>query len=194
MVTNRVRRNLRRRGSQSSPDAQPHPAEGGDTAVEARFAITEIGNWVRAADAKTTVLTAAIGIVLAAVSTSADAITRGLHHSGTARYWLLAPALAILLVASLAGAWSVYQVLTPRTTVGVGMNHFAWPAVAGQPQPPIPRPNDDLQAEAWEQAHLLAHIAAKKYHAFQVALRWFGLQAFSATASVAAATWITGGH
>jgi hypothetical protein len=162
--------------------------------TEARFAVTEIGSWIRAADAKATVLTAAVGVVLAAASTHADNVTRGLHHAGTSRYWLLAPGVGLFLVSSAGAGVALYRVLTPRKDIGTRLNHFAWPSLASEASPSIPGLKDDLQFEAWEQAHLLSRIAAKKYAAFRWALRWFAMQALWGAVMIIAASWIVGDH
>lgn len=144
---------------------------------QSKLAIQETGGWIKNADTKTTVLTAAFGVSLTfALPRILDGVTALGGAPVLFGAWLV---LMIILVLTIGlTAFGIYRALIPRADVRASqLNRFAWPSVAGLAStdlPPEDRSEEAVRGEAWEQAATLARIAAQKYRSFKLALRAFG--------------------
>lgn len=158
---------------------------------DAKFAIQETGGWVKNADAKVTILGAAIGVLFAAtIARLADFV----HVVRSAPdclplYWVLLVGFSTCLAA--AGMF-IFDALRPRTAHAAG-NRFAWPSLAATSPNLLLFEEAGVSAEAWQQAHTLACIASRKYRAFARALISFAVALVSfATLAVWTAVLLTG--
>lgn len=155
---------------------------------DAKFVIQDIGNWIKNADAKSTVAAAATGVVATATASKADVIRAALVNQQFHCKWLLL-ALVIASVASLVASASYqYRALTPRTTSSGPNNRFAWPSLASKAVV-IDNVWSAVRDDAWSQATTLATIARDKYTNFRQALRWFGVGFATSICLIALATW-----
>lgn len=140
---------------------------------DAKLAIQETGNWVKNADTKTTILAAALGVLLTAIASRSTDIHTGFTTSTGSYLVLLAVSLVAFTLASVVTVGCIYRALTPRTQPGSLENRFSWPSMAARDLPPVGMPSDSIAREAWEQAHTLAKIAQQKYRWFRWALSFY---------------------
>ncbi|MHC5557931.1 Pycsar system effector family protein [Kocuria sp. U4B] len=140
---------------------------------DAKLAIQETGNWVKNADTKTTILAAALGVLLTAIASRSADIHSSFTTSTGSYLVLLAVSLVGFALAAVIAVGCIYRALTPRTPPGSLENRFSWPSMAARDLPPVGMPGDSIAREAWEQAHTLAKIAQQKYRWFRWALRFY---------------------
>lgn len=147
----------------------------------------QLGQWVRFADTKATILVAALGVILTMLMTNGDTIAAATDLSNpqaTITYGLLA-------VVTLSFVWTLLWLLgsisARSTSTSTGINRFAWPTLArtdgltllshGQ--------ENDVREDAWQQVADLAGLAKKKFGAFNKALGGFAVVIVSGAALVA---------
>lgn len=141
---------------------------------DAKLAVQEIGQWIRNADTKVTILAAALGVLISSLASKGDLVAAVfMKDTGCIKLVVGVVLLAWLLTAVMT-VLRIYSALQPRThSSSVGLNRFAWPVLAKLEVAPRDLSQDALAGEAWTQAYDLAKIAAAKYSDFKFALRWF---------------------
>ena len=152
---------------------------------DAKLSIQEFGNWVKNADTKTTVLTAALGVTATAVASRTDSIVRAYGAAETGLALLLTLPLILFSFSVFVTIRFIYLALMPRTKPSSPANRFSWSSMATRTEPPKSLATSAVMEEAWEHAHTLAGIADKKYKAFRWALIWYFLVFLFAALSIA---------
>ncbi|MFE3054822.1 hypothetical protein [Nocardia sp. NPDC059239] len=173
----------------SQPPAAPPATPAVPPWEDAKLAMTEFGNWIKNADTKVTILTAALGILVASTASNIDTLHAALSNPAFRHKWILSVPLGLLCCAILATAGFAYQALKPRSGGASTQNRFSWPSVADSSCPPSDLDPMATLVEAWTQNHALARIAALKYRAFANALRCFGIALILSGTCIAIATW-----
>jgi len=172
---------------------QPDPRQTTPKAIDAKpadgsfQAMDQLANWVRYADTKATILTAAFGVVLTALLNNGDTIVKA---TGPDRdeiaIWLLA--VGCLIAASWTLVW-LMVVIAPKTTSNDhGINRFAWPTLSSVDAATLLTRGEahDVREDAWRQVTNLATLADKKFSAFRKA--GWGFAVFVALAVALVAT------
>lgn len=155
----------------------------------AQLALQQVGEWVRQADTKTTILTAAIGVLVAALTTQAEPVAKALRAYPDCGHLALLVVLAASLTISLVAS-SIS--LVPRFGGPSPTNQFSWPWHAQQERP-VTRFVTEPTADAWAQVHGLSKLARTKYRAFRIALFSFGIATVFAVIELSFAAWATTG-
>lgn len=161
--------------------------------ADAKFVIQEVGNWIKNADAKSTVAAAATGVVATATASKADVIRAAMANAEFHCKWALLLLLFVALVSLIVSGYYQFRTLSPRTsrsgTSREGQtNRFAWPNLKDNGPPETYRWLS-VKEEAWEQASALAHIADRKFASFKLALAWFAVGFIATVATIGLATW-----
>lgn len=154
----------------------------------------EFGNWIKNADTKTAVLTAALGLTVTAVASRAESIASLYRTQEGGQLIALTVSLAIFIVAVLAMLFFIHAALRPRTEPSAATNRFSWTAVAALSVPPTYFPSESLVKEAWGQAFELSKIAKKKYGAFRWALKLYFLVLIASVGVVGSYSYIAAIH
>ncbi|MFJ3940063.1 hypothetical protein [Streptomyces parvus] len=137
-----------------------------------RFALEQTGEWIRAADAKTGLLGAALAVLVAAITAKFDRahVANWSEFPGDA---IKAGLLAVTLISLVKSAYNMKSVLAPRTQPGSEATRYSWPWVESTSiEGLVQLPPSTSRREAWVQAKTLAIIAKEKHRNFTVALRW----------------------
>ena len=181
--------------SRRRPDRPQDDARGGLGESGAAVALEQVGQWVRFADTKATIIAAGIGVVLSFLAASADEVA-AVFLDGGAGAWIVAALGAATLTALVITLTYVVSVIRPRTEVRPHqLNRFAWPAVAEASVSDLEqRATTDPQPDAWEQVHSLAQVARRKYAACDVAVCWFAVLVVASVLSVTAASFVQTFH
>lgn len=138
--------------------------------------IKEFGVWIGNSDQKSSVVGAALAVVLSSLGFQREQL-----HS-TLEAGLKAPlalgVLMLLVIAILVTGVRLYLAMMPRTHEGESgeQNRFAWPRMVTETVDNVVTAADSgsLAYEAWDQSITLATIANLKFRHFRKALRWFG--------------------
>lgn len=158
---------------------------------DAKFAVQEIGGWVKNADTKITILAGTVGVILSLLLARLADILRVVRvHDGAARDVVLVSGVVGLACLALTVAFSV-RALIPRfggDRMLAATNRFSWPELADDSSSSLPDPATAAM-EAWAQARALSRIARAKYRSFRWALGFFLAGATSLVICVAAAAW-----
>jgi hypothetical protein len=163
---------LARQRRQPTPSAGPADPRRSVNRLElGMHTVTEFGEWIRNADTKAALLAALLGLALTGLMGQGDALRQTLHgHS----FWTLVA--LVLLVAScgtgILSAAALIGMQMPRLPVPSGGSRFAFPSIARGPVTALLTELDDDQvtAEIWSQAHVLARIAMAKFRLLRFAL------------------------
>jgi hypothetical protein len=148
-------------------------------AEELEIALRTVSNFMASisnADTKAGLLIPALGVGVGGIYSQAPAIRASLAgHTPLGIAGLLL--LAVLLCSVLAALVFLTATLIPRTTSPAGgPNLFAFPSFPhlrrATPRRFEGTPTIDLCSQAWEQAEVLASIAATKYRRLRTAMRW----------------------
>lgn len=144
----------------------PEPDAGqlaSDVLDDAKFVIQDVGNWIKNADAKSTVVAAATGVVATAAASKVDVVSAALRNDSFHCKWLLVVLAATAFTAVIVAGYFLYRALSPRTSQ-IGLpNRFAWPSLAEGQGLPTDYSWSVVQQEAWAQAARLAGIAEQKF-------------------------------
>jgi hypothetical protein len=167
------------------PDRKaPDPTPSDDGAMNA---LSEIGQWVRFADAKAGLLAAGLGVVLAGTVSQAATIVDAVAEGG-ALGALTAALFAWWAVFALALVWFLMSAIGPRTTTtGPTVNRFAWPSLAGLSVADLTQhvSKTTRDSDAWRQVADLAAVASAKYRACGRAVIAFMLVIVTTAAMIA---------
>jgi hypothetical protein len=137
---------------------------------DAKVAIQEFGGWVKNADTKSTILSAAVGLVFVALLTRVQRLGDVVRMDSAWRCPLIL--IGILLLASMVFlAICLFSALRARKVAG-HFSRFSWPSVAGV-EGELKLNPDGSADEAWIQARALASIVRRKYYWFNRALATF---------------------
>lgn len=158
-------------------------------------ALDQIGQWVRFADVKATILFASLGAVLTLVATSrADIVSALCVDSATKVMAALLFALAVAVLFTLSQLlWAV----NPRSsTSGGGINRFAWPTLHKVSVKTLAKhaARTDPTTEVWAQVKDLADIAKKKFTATRRAAWGLGACLVLSIVLVAASVGVEAAH
>jgi hypothetical protein len=144
-----------------TPSPPPSITDGGSELSTALHCVSEFGQWIRNADAKTGALVAVHGLVLTVLAGELS------HSEGPpAMRWYMMAGFLSCVAASAVAIGCLFGTQLPRvnTPDGPGPSALAFPAVAAW------RPGsngwiggEDLSVQAWRQAGALAGIAIIKY-------------------------------
>lgn len=140
----------------------------------------QIANWVRFADTKAAVLTAALGVVLTAFLSNGHRLVVIIKGAGLWACVVGAVTAFAILAFGYTLTW-LLRSLTPRRTVQSGINRFAWPTLHETPAAKLMDHVEEVDAriDAWRQVLDLSVIAHEKFHACDRALRGFATFAVS---------------
>ena len=163
------------------------PAEGSQQALD------QAANWVRFADTKATVLTAALGVVMTMlVSSTPNIITAATtSEEATTRFGILACVTAAAFLFTL--GWLVHAI-APRRTAASRINRFSWPALASIGYEDLVSHKEAVHAheDAWKQTLVLARVAEEKFRACRLATYGFAAFIISAVVCVMSAALVNG--
>lgn len=148
---------------------EQHPDNGAFTAMD------QIANWVRFADAKSSILAAALGVVLTAFLNGLGPLVVIVKAGGSCAW---APGVLILLTLVCFGytLFWLFRALAPRRGAAQsGINRFAWPTLGEASLENLQKHFEDAEAsiDAWRQVVDLSAVAKQKFRAFDLALRGF---------------------
>ncbi len=152
----------------SGMDIPPVPVEPADDLADAHKALGYFGTWINSADTKAGLLSAALAVVIAAVTQQRGAVAdvvRPANGGELAALCLLGLLGAFVIVALVALA----RAITPRTQPSDIPSRFGFPTVAFHGWKHLPATRAQAAEEAWSQAHALAGIAATKNRAVRMA-------------------------
>lgn len=163
------------------------PADGSQQALD------QVANWVRFADTKATVLTAALGVVMTMLVTNTPQIIKAAATSeeATTRFGALAFVTAAAFLFTL--GWLVHAI-APRRGASGKVSRFSWPALASADYEDLVRHNEAVPAheDAWKQTLVLARVADEKFRACRLAAYGFAMFVISAVVCVVAAALVNG--
>jgi hypothetical protein len=159
------------------------------TADEGSFqALDHIANWVRFADAKATILTAALGVVMTMFIANIPTVLRAAATSEGATL-----ALGLLSVVAAGGfaftlGWLV-RAIAPRRKGDGKINRFSWPSLTLADYETLRDHNLETSAheDAWNQTLFLSKVAADKFDACQNAVWGFAFFVLTAVICVVSA-------
>jgi hypothetical protein len=139
-----------------------------DGLADALQMITNTGTWINNADTKAGLLAAAVAVLVAALAQQTSVLTQVLHaHSR--HVWVAFSILVGLVVDLCTSVAALGLALRPRTPHPQTPSRFSFPTIASPAWTRWPEDRDQVAAEAWTQAHLLARIAVGKFRALKVA-------------------------
>lgn len=163
------------------------PAEGSQQALD------QAANWVRFADTKATVLTAALGVVMTMLVANTPNIIKAATTSeeATTRFGILAFLAAAAFLFTL--GWLVHAI-APRRPAAGKINRFSWPALASTDYQGLVSHNEAVPAheDAWKQTLVLARVADEKFRDCRFAAYGFAAFIVSAVLCVVAAAFVNG--
>jgi hypothetical protein len=165
-----------------------HPLDEFDVAMRV---IADFGQSIQNADAKSGMLGALLGLLIAGVTTELQAV----------RATVSAPAPVSQLAIGLLSAFTVSLVAAglclgltqlPRISAPHRLRRLAFPALSRQTGDTLGRPTaTELRDEAWCQAETLARIARLKFRYVRVGLVWTGLCALAFVSWLALAAMVS---
>jgi len=140
----------------------------------ALYTISDFGQCIQNADAKSGMLGALLGLLLAGITSQSEllrtTLAAGPQHT-PARALLTAFALSLFVAGACLGLTQL-----PRLTVPPAVRRLAFPAMARRSDSGGDRPSAvELRDEAWGQAETLARIAMRKFRYLRVSLLSSGL-------------------
>lgn len=154
-------------------------------------ALDHAANWVRFADTKATVLTAAFGVVTTMFIADFPSVIEATRSSEEVATRL--GAIAALVGASFLFTlgWLV-RAITPRAGAQKRLNRFSWPALSSADLDALREHIDrtPVHEDAWRQTLVLAGVAEAKFRACRYAATGFALFISSAVACVVTASLI----
>jgi hypothetical protein len=155
-------------------------------------ALDHVANWVRFADVKATVLTAALGVPVTMLAANAsNVISAGRTSEVTA---VVLGAMAIVAASSFAFTlgWLVNAIAPRRQTTGT-LNRFSWPTLTYASREELRSHAGATPAhqDAWDQVLTLAQVAEQKFDATRYAAAGFVVFAASAICCVVGAAFVT---
>lgn len=163
---------LNRRRGPSTQNASASEIGGHDPGDDVRLTLEQSGEWIRAADAKTGLLGAALAVLVAAITAKFDR-AHVAHWSDFPGDAIKAGLLAVTLFSLVKSAYNMKNVLIPRTQPGSERTRYSWPWVeSASIEELVQLPHSTSRREAWVQAKTLAAIAKAKHSNFKIALRW----------------------
>lgn len=163
---------LRRRRGQGSQNSSAPTVVDHDPGEDVRFVLEQTGEWIRAADAKIGLLSAAIAVIVAAITGKFDR-AHVAHWSNFPGDAIKAGLLAATMLSLVKSAYHMKGVLVPRVQPGSEGTRYSWPWVETSPVDTLTQlPSSTSRREAWVQAKTLAAIAVEKHRNFTAALRW----------------------
>lgn len=156
-------------------------------------ALDHAANWVRFADTKATVLTAALGVVMTMLITNTPHIVKaaGTTEEATTRFGILALVTASAFLFTLA---CLVHAIAPRRAASGMLNRFSWPELAAANYERIVKHNEVVPAheDAWKQTLTLARVADEKFRACRFATYGFAVFIVSAVVCVVAGALVNG--
>lgn len=149
----------------------------------------QVAQWVRFADTKATILSAALGVVTTLLVTRLHLVAHQIHDNhGTGR--LILTSLATITVAAFAAALlNLIKTISPRTDTDVTLNRFAWPSLATHTNDEIRQHvrTADPDEEIWDQIRLLSVLAGRKFAALRAAIFAFAVYVSASVATLVVA-------
>lgn len=164
-----------RRSQSPAPTDTPDRDERRDDGSFA--AMDQIANWVRFADTKSAILTAAMGVVLTSFLSNANRLVVTMKD-GQRCAWLVAALVLVTLAAFVYTlAWLLRSLAPRRQTAQSGINRFSWPTLRSASVAGLMDHVDEVDAriDAWRQVVDLSAVANEKFKAFDRALRGFAI-------------------
>lgn len=154
-------------------------------------ALDHAANWVRFADTKATVLTAALGVVMTMVVTNAPSIIKALASDENVATRLGAIAVVAVAAFLFTLGWLVHAI-APRSGADGKLNRFSWPVLKSADYAALAAHNANVPAheDAWKQTIVLAGVADDKFRACRRAAGGFAVFVVSAVICVVAAAFI----
>ncbi|MCC8453392.1 MULTISPECIES: hypothetical protein [Streptomyces] len=165
---------LRRRNGppERNSSSEGVSVDGQDPGEDVRFVLEQTGEWIRAADAKTGLLGAALAVLVAAIAAKFDRAHIA-HWSDFPGDAIKGAILVATMLALIKAAYHMKGVLLPRTQSGDEDTRFSWPWVEKSTTEDLVRLSAaTARREAWTQAKTLASIAKAKHEQFTYALKW----------------------
>jgi hypothetical protein len=173
---------LNRSRDSTTPPPTPHPIDTGATT-----ALDQIANWVKFADAKATILSAALGVVATLLATHVDDVATRIRdgHAAGITAAILAAIAAVSFVSTI--IFLVVAIQPRAGTPYAGINRYAWPSVANTTQEALLKhvTTTDPTPEIWQQVSVLARLADRKFGACRRALLCFATLVISGVSAIA---------
>lgn len=153
---------------------QPHVASRADGGQQA---LDQVANWVRFADTKATIMTAALGVALTMLMTNARTIAIGIKLDHPGAYIVSALAFITLLAFCYTLYWLLRSIAPELGVRYRGINRYAWPALVDRTADKVIEHADttDVRMELWQQVIDLADMANRKFDACSRAIRGFAV-------------------
>lgn len=155
-------------------------------------ALDQVANWVRFADTKATVLTAALGVVLTLLLSNAPAVLKA-ARTGEVPAIVLGCAAVLAGVSFVCTLVSLVRALMPRRSAEGPVNRFSWPLLAEASAQELADHLADVDAatDAWAQARVLAATAKTKFDHCADAVVWFTIFIIIVVALAVATVFLT---
>lgn len=140
-------------------------------------ALDQIAAWVRFADAKATILTAGLGVVLTLLMTHASAVA-DVVQTGCIEALVVG---GLAVGSLLAVCWTLYwlmRAIGPQRRIKYNhVNRFAWPSMVGTTPDLLTQHCErvDVRTDAWQQVVELSKLAERKYKACGKAIPGFAV-------------------
>ncbi len=166
-----LRKRRAARGNRSGSAAARSTSDGSIQAVE------QIGNWVRFAETKATILAAGLGVVLTMLVANTTTFVKALTGGGCAPALIVGGLAGLAILALLWTLFWLIHAIAPHGKVHYGqLNRFAWPSLAGTTIDQLLTHvgQADMDTDAWQQVLDLSAIAKRKFDACGKAIYGFG--------------------
>jgi hypothetical protein len=158
---------LRKRQAIPVQNNESGPATASSTTEGSIQAIEQIGNWVRFADTKATILAAGLGVVLTMLVTNATTFIKALTK-GCEPAFIVGGLAGVTILALLWTLFWLIRAIAPHGKVPYSeLNRFAWPSLAGTTIDQLLThvSQADMDTDAWQQVLDLSRIAKRKFDA-----------------------------
>lgn len=170
------------------------PEQSNEELSGAVVAMEHVGNWVRFADTKATILSAGVAAILVMAMSHAKMVIGAVTSSPQG---VIVTALAAASIAAL--LWTLFWILRAirpsRNTGTIQPNRFAWPAMSRIPLSDLHHHVWSIAADedAWRQTHDLAQMADSKFAACRRATTGFAVLVLATPACILSALIATAG-
>ena len=149
----------------------------------------QVAQWVRFADTKATILSAALGLVTTLLVTQLPLVADQIHDDHGTGGVILSSLAAITVGAFAVALLNLVRTISPRTDSDVALNRFGWPSLATHTNEEVRRHvrTADPVTEIWDQVRFLSVLAKRKFDALRAAVFAFAVYVSASVATLAVA-------
>lgn len=149
----------------------------------------QVAQWVRFADTKATILSAALGVVTTLLVTQLHLVAHQIHDNRGTGLFILTSLATITVAAFAAALLNLVKAISPRTDTDATLNRFAWPSLATHTNDEIRQHvrTADPVTEIWDQVRFLSVLARKKFAALRAATFAFAVYISASVATLVVA-------